>query len=392
MEIDHGEYPSELNCSDNPAGHTSVAALFNQTDPEYLIYQYSYVAILLVGASFGISLNSILLVHLIYRLNKEPRALEFMIIQLSFSHLMVSIFCLLGDGIWNATVQWYGGDALCRTMKYLQMFSLYSATLLLTGMSIEGCITVTFPLTKSSRPDTLHRVRIASAVCWSLAALGSIPQAVIFHVKKAPVCEEFYQCVTHGSYISHTQEIAYTMATLCLMCILPLLVDIVCYVIIFIKITDESKIASGHSSRRPSKSPHEAPLDVPRRLTRGTLAFKHARRVSLWMTFITALNFIISWVPYYIAMFAHLFHWTLSHDTLSSIFCIGMSYSITSPVIFGCFLLWGDHHSVTQHAPSRPISKTGLLVHSRYTYPAGQRSPELSVELRSREPLPRPKH
>ncbi|OWA53045.1 putative Gonadotropin-releasing hormone receptor [Hypsibius exemplaris] len=204
MEINHGEYspdPSEFNCSDNPTGQTSVAVLFNQTDPEYFTYQHSYVAILLVGAFFGISLNSILLIHLTYELFKEPRALGFMMVQLSFAHLMVSVFCLLGDGIWNATVQWYGGDALCRSMKYLQMFSLYSTTLLLTGMSIEACITVSFPLTKSSRPSTLHRARISSAVYWSLAALSSIPQAVIFHVKKAPVCEEFYQCVTHGSYI-----------------------------------------------------------------------------------------------------------------------------------------------------------------------------------------------
>ena len=39
---------------------------------------------------------------------------------------MVAVFCLLADGIWNITVRWYGGDILCRVIKYIQMLRYVS--------------------------------------------------------------------------------------------------------------------------------------------------------------------------------------------------------------------------------------------------------------------------
>ena len=39
---------------------------------------------------------------------------------------MVAVFCLLADGIWNITVRWYGGNILCRVIKYLQMLRYVS--------------------------------------------------------------------------------------------------------------------------------------------------------------------------------------------------------------------------------------------------------------------------
>ena len=43
--------------------------------------------------------------------------------QLSIADIFVAFFCILGDAIWNVTIQWNGGDALCRFYKYMQMFS-----------------------------------------------------------------------------------------------------------------------------------------------------------------------------------------------------------------------------------------------------------------------------
>ena len=46
----------------------------------------------------------------------------------------------------------------------------------MTSISLETCIMLTFPLTKSRKDIAMCRVRIMSAVSWLLAGLGAIPQ------------------------------------------------------------------------------------------------------------------------------------------------------------------------------------------------------------------------
>lgn len=98
--------------------------------------------------------------------------------------------------------------------------------MILTGMTVERCINVTYPLSLSRADAALSRSRIISVAAWLLAALCSIPQvrrvqitfncfrqvppdtqgypetksmhfsvvqAIIFHVERAPTCTDFHQ-------------------------------------------------------------------------------------------------------------------------------------------------------------------------------------------------------
>jgi gonadotropin-releasing hormone receptor len=62
-------------------------------------------------------------------------------------------------------------------------------------------------------------------------------------VERAPICADFFQCVTFGAYTEAWQEVAYTMSTLCIMFLIPLIIIISCYITIFIKISPEAKLA-----------------------------------------------------------------------------------------------------------------------------------------------------
>ena len=64
-------------------------------------------------------------------------------------------------------------------------------------------------------------------------------------MERAPICEDFFQCVTFGAYTEPWQEVTYTMSTLLIMFLLPLLIIIACYVIIFAKLSQESQLALG---------------------------------------------------------------------------------------------------------------------------------------------------
>jgi gonadotropin-releasing hormone receptor len=54
-------------------------------------------------------------------------------------------------------------------------------------------------------------------------------QLIVFHKMKGPFYEEFYQCVTHGSYPEVWHEQTYIMMSFVVMFVLPLAVLICTY-------------------------------------------------------------------------------------------------------------------------------------------------------------------
>lgn len=62
---------------------------------------------------------------------------------------------------------------------------------------------------------------------------------IVFHEAKGPFYEEFYQCVTHGSYSQRWQEQLYASVSIFFMFVLPLLVLMVTYAATFITISRE---------------------------------------------------------------------------------------------------------------------------------------------------------
>ncbi|XP_055348744.1 gonadotropin-releasing hormone receptor-like [Paramacrobiotus metropolitanus] len=325
---------NRLNCTANNSA--DVLMFLNQSDPGYLAQRYSYIIILLVLAGFGVALNAGMIALLLKSVIYRHSTLSSLLLQLFVANLMVPVFCLLADGIWNITVQWLGGDLLCPAIKFCQMFSLYASTLILTGMSIETCITVTFPLSKSSHSESLSRVKVISGFVWLVSSMFSVPQAVIFHTDRAPICTKFYQCVTHGFYSSADQELAYTLATLTVMCLIPLCIIVICYLVISVAITQESRMAAGsldsaansrlcacHPEEISRPNAHTAAMLCPSSMGHGHWLYRKTRKISLWMTFITAASFVICWVPYYVGMLGYLFHWTVSTNTMTIIFLSG---------------------------------------------------------------------
>lgn len=75
--------------------------------------------------------------------------------------------------------------------------------------------------------------------------IPSLLQAVIFHVKRGPFKQEFYQCVTHGSYTHHWQEQLYSALSLLFMFIIPLTIMVVSYGLIFCTIARKSRNYNG---------------------------------------------------------------------------------------------------------------------------------------------------
>ena len=69
----------------------------------------------------------------------------------------------------------------------------------------------------------------------------------MFHVLRGPFQEEFYQCVTFGSYKEDWQRQLYSVASLLLMFVLPLVIIGTAYGLIFTTISRKSREVSGES-------------------------------------------------------------------------------------------------------------------------------------------------
>ncbi|XP_046647007.1 gonadotropin-releasing hormone receptor-like [Daphnia pulicaria] len=280
-----------------------------------------------------------------------------LLFQLAISDLLVSVWCLSGEAAWTYTVEWKGGQFLCKTFKFSQVFSLY--------LSTSTMVLIGFDRLRAIRRPISHRSCLKPiCVAWILSAVLASPQFLIFRVLRGPFRELFYQCVTYGFYTEEWQEQLYTVFSLLTMFVIPLIVLIGCYVCIFCTIAIEKErafvIRAPHPSmeRWPAESAavsHFRTRDQQHRQhspqrhqhtsfnRRRNNIFKRAKMKSLRISIIIVTAFVICWAPYYFMMITFIFlnpDDKLGEDMQSAIFFFGMSNSLVNPLIYGAFHLW----------------------------------------------------
>ncbi|OQV20659.1 putative Gonadotropin-releasing hormone receptor [Hypsibius exemplaris] len=136
------------------------------------------IYVLFFLASLAMIGNSCVIVQLCRKRLRERSFsnINFLILQLAISDLSVALFCLLADGIWKLTYHWHAGDFMCKGVKYLQMFSLYTSTYIIVTISLDRCIKIRFALT---RFDHKRVVKTMSVCAWIMAGICSLPQPTL---------------------------------------------------------------------------------------------------------------------------------------------------------------------------------------------------------------------
>ncbi|XP_041373792.1 gonadotropin-releasing hormone receptor-like isoform X2 [Gigantopelta aegis] len=287
------------------------------------------------GAMFVISfVGNVATLIQMYRMRRRKSTINTLIVNLALADLLVTFFCIAGEAAWAATVQWYGGDLVCKSVKYMQVFALYLSTYITVAISLDRCIAILDPM---RRNGATLRVRTMILLAWGFSALFSIPQAVIFNVRRGPFEEEFYQCVTFGSYAGEWQRQLYSIASLLLMFVIPLVTIGTAYGLIFCTISRKSKEYTDSSLIR--KTPE---------LTRGPVRsnlLRKAKKKSLRMSIVIVLAFIICWTPYYVIFISvTFFKWEeIEPKTMLWFFFIGMTNTMLNPMIYGAFQLCKVH-------------------------------------------------
>ena len=116
--------------------------------------------------------NSATLVQM-YRMRRRKSTINLLILHLAIADLIVTFFAIVSDAIWTSTVQWFGGNFMCKLIKFLQVFGLYLSTYIIVIISLDRCLAILDPMSRNKAP---RRVRVMVVGAWVASALFSTPQ------------------------------------------------------------------------------------------------------------------------------------------------------------------------------------------------------------------------
>lgn len=141
--------------------------------------QLAQLEVAVQGVILGLALigNSLVLFALTRHGRKITR-LRFCILHLAIADILVALFNILPQMIWDITYRFQGNDLLCRLVKFAQVFVMYLSTYILVITAIDRYIAICHPF--CSPGTSKRRVKIMVVVVWFLALAFSAPQTIIF--------------------------------------------------------------------------------------------------------------------------------------------------------------------------------------------------------------------
>ncbi|KAI4895720.1 hypothetical protein NFI96_019889 [Prochilodus magdalenae] len=236
------------------------------------------VAVLALVLFFALAGN--LCVLLALRTTKHgPSRMYYFMKHLSIADLVVAVFQVLPQLIWDITFRFYGPDLLCRLVKYLQVVGMFASTYMLVLMSVDRCLAVCQPL-RSLRRRTDRLYVLCS---WLLSLIFSIPQVGIFSLRE--VGAGVYDC--WGDFVQPWGAKAYITWISLTVYVVPVGILSACYGLICFKIWQNVRL----KTRRERE--HE-------RHVSSVALISRAKITTVKITFVIVLAYIVCWTPFFV--------------------------------------------------------------------------------------------
>ncbi|XP_072539248.1 oxytocin receptor b [Salminus brasiliensis] len=219
--------------------------------------------------------------------------MHFFMKHLSIADLVVAVFQVLPQLIWDITFRFYGPDALCRLVKYLQVVGMFASTYVLVLMSVDRCMAVWRPL-RALRRHRAERTYVLAS--WALSLVLSAPQACIFKLKE--VGDGVYDC--WGDFVQPWGAKAYVTWISLAVYVIPVTVLSVCYGLISWKVWQNFRLKTGRSRCTPNGT------EVAAGAGAGALArvssvrlISEAKMRTVKMTLVIVVAYIVCWTPFF---------------------------------------------------------------------------------------------
>ncbi|XP_035501212.1 vasopressin V2 receptor-like isoform X2 [Scophthalmus maximus] len=182
------------------------------------------LAVILVMALLG---NGLVLVVLLRRRRHHNPLHQFML-NLCLADLVVALFQVLPQLVWDVKGRFPGPDFLCRLVKYLQVLGMFASSYMIVAMTMDRHYAICCPL-QAHRSGATQRWNTFLLLAWGLSLLLSLPQVFIF--SRSEVAPGVYEC--WGNFAESWGLKAYVTWMTLAVFILPVLTITVCQVRIF---------------------------------------------------------------------------------------------------------------------------------------------------------------
>ncbi|OQV25562.1 putative Gonadotropin-releasing hormone II receptor [Hypsibius exemplaris] len=319
-----------------------------------------------------------------------------LLISLTVSDLLVTFLTMPLEIAWSYTVKWLADDSVCKLMMVGRIFGLYSSSFNLVAISIDRFCIIMYPFTNMTSAD--KRVRWSLILVWTLSALCSVPQALVFRKIYHPLYPTYGQCATFNSFPSEQLEMTYNVFVTLMIFLIPLVLFCIFYGRLWFFIrkrhiattvcTTNPDAAASNSNRQPSSAsdvipppPYDAvagttallrPNGVPAqskraawreskhksqsqsmctdynlgqsmRYSKAPNIYMRAKSKSFKMAVTLVIVFLVCWVPYYLVS---CWFW-FDKESLKYIdpriqrmlFIFAVSQSCLNPIVTGVFCL-----------------------------------------------------
>ncbi|NP_001306800.1 gonadotropin-releasing hormone II receptor-like [Haplochromis burtoni] len=294
--------------------------------PDWEAPSFTRAAQFRVGATFVLFLfaacSNLALLVSVWRGQRLASHLRPLMLSLASADLMMTFVVMPLDAVWNMTVQWYGGDALCKLLCFLKLFAMHASAFILVVISLDRQHAILHPLDALSAHSRNRRMLL---LAWTLSILLASPQLFIFRTIRVDSVD-FTQCASHGSFSRRWQETVYNMFHFTTLYVVPLLVMSCCYSRILLHIHQQHlRDKAGESPLRRS----------------GTDIIPKARMKTLKMTVVIVLSFVVCWTPYYLLGIWYWFQPDMLRITPEyvhhALFVFGNLNTCCDPIIYGFY-------------------------------------------------------
>lgn len=124
----------------------------------------------------------------IWRRQLMRSRIKVLIWHLATADLFVMFVVIPIEVFWRLTIQWYGGDVLCKMAQFFRAFGLYLSSMVIICISLDRFFAIVFPLKVIGG---MKRVRNMLWIAWSSSALFAAPQVSILCIYIQPLVSAY---------------------------------------------------------------------------------------------------------------------------------------------------------------------------------------------------------
>uniref|UniRef100_A0A8C5DLE4 Vasopressin V2 receptor n=1 Tax=Gouania willdenowi TaxID=441366 RepID=A0A8C5DLE4_GOUWI len=313
------------------------------------------LAVVLVTTLLG---NGLVLAVLLRRKRCHSNPLHQFMINLCVADLVVALFQVLPQLVWDAEGLLPGPDCVCRMVKYLQVVGMFASSYMIVAMTMDRHYAICCPL-QAHRSLTTRRRKYFILMAWSLSLVLSLPQVFIF--SRSEVSPGVYEC--WGTFEKFWGLRAYVTWMTLVIFILPVLIIIVCQVRIFREIHSNLCL---RSERRMSPS---GPDVLRTSGGKSVLTPSAAMSKTVRMTLVIVLFYSVCWAPFFIVQLWAAWdpHPPVNGAAFTLLMLLASLNSITNPWIYSSFSSSVSLELRLLLLCSRPLQRHSSITSSTHT-------------------------